>query len=414
MFTKDNFLKKLTSIDQHLKYMKPIMVSILLLIGNISTAAAQDNFHDNEEITLDLIHKYDIREPECKKPLDETQICQFKVQVTDSLIDYINRVYPDDYKGKYLIDRQDEILNIISINPNQPSFVCCDIQSPFQSLKLPDNHDLSIARFFVPKGVRAEITLFGDVEIIGEQQIGDLNDIYSQSYSASRKDVDMIGEVSKLNVEGFYRTLNIYRSYPGTSPDSVYYFKDGESVSAFAIAVEVHYKRQGLPIPNIALVGIPSGSVAIRPLEYLKNRESPQYNLYRERFSDKIVPSVEAFLGYRKGRVGRRLVGFSDGGAWVYDYFVDYPSFAKAAIALSPGGGIPKSLPPCSNQEFCGLIYIGGGTQEPGFLANAKGVFERLQHSGWEANFEELNSGHSPSTWGPILLKAISELEQTF
>ena len=140
-----------------------------------------------------------------------------------------------------------------------------------------------------------------------------------------------------------------------------------------------------------------------RRLEYTRRMNSPHHSQYRAEFADVIVPAVEHYLEASFDRDDRRLVGFSDGAEWVYDYFSDYPDFARYAIALSPGGGIPDDVAPCSLNS-CGMIFTGAGLQEEGFLQNARGVENVLSKAEWNVSFLERNSGHSPATWGPMFI----------
>ena len=353
----------------------------------------------------------EIGQPICADTTQASIACQFDV-IDQSDIDRLHQDTVSKGAGDddYYYEFQNGELTIYSQAEARNSFVCCDIQGPFNETSTSSGERLSAARFRLPEGSIIELMLLNDVTLHGSTTVGQASSPYWRAFH-ERGDVGPF-ETRSLSVDGFDRSVEIYSHRPDQPTDIVFYLKDGLALP-FLEGLRAYYGDQWNNLPNFALVGIESGDVQTRSDEYLSQLTEDQeaYTRYRTIFSERIAPQVGNTLNFQGDAARRVLVGQSNGAKWVLDYGLDTPNFASHIIAMSPAGR-NLSAPSLSDEAYEGFeIFMSVGALEiETFITGARFNRDLLREHGVKITYAELPGGHSFSSWGPFFIEAFDQI----
>lgn len=353
-----------------------------------------------------------IGQPFCSELENHSEACQVEEVDPASVEQLYQRALSSDIEGNsYYYQLADDLLTIYSLSRPKNSFVCCDIQGPFNPVIMSDGAVLSVAQFIIPSEATIRLMLLNDVSLVGSEIISRSESPYVEAFLLSSTE-RAAPNFHNLNVPGFDRGIHIYRNNYRLPPEYIFYFKDGVDDS-FVQSVQKYYGDQFSNLPSFAFVGIESGDVETRTNEYLiELGEDPDaYSRYRDNFSYVVVPQVEEFLEFEGGGSNRVIVGQSNGGKWVLDYALDFPSFAASIVSMSPGGlalvveGRPGALD-CGSRFYLAV----GEIEALSFVRDARLARDRLQQAGLDLYYRELSGGHSASTWAPFFVEAFENI----
>ena len=359
---------------------------------------------------LKSLHEYGIRAPLCTGGIQDV-ICSLSAN-KDEVANFIDRLAPKDkLEGYYYTNFEQNELSIYAVNPKAHSFVCCEIQSPFEQYQISNGRTVLFAKFAIPAEIFLQISLVEDPPFLGQEFISkELSLPQRVAISALTEEQDKV-VAQQVSVENFDREILIYRSYQDQVPDTVIYAVDGQDVQIFASALEGIFSSLEVKLPNLAIIGVPSGDNNTRKSEYLKTATEggKGYNEFNAIFLNYIAPRTEGILGFDGTPENRILFGRSNGGNWALNFLIDHPDFANRTISLSPGGEVPDNLnfPNSSAKE----LYIGQGAFEGSFGEKAESIAEYLDENGLNVRYYITNSGHSYLSWIPLFLEIIMEIE---
>lgn len=389
-----------------LKATKLITISAVFLTSCTASTLRED---DN------LSHILSHISPEKPCDADSVGICEILPKDDSDWEPYLKKLQQmDDYSNEFIVQYEPPIIRVYALNPSSSSFICCDIQSPLRIIKRPDIGSFHFAQFRLPIDSFFEISLLGQKSFIGDKFIFNELDQYQSIYSNLPDDIDQ-DNIKNFSSDNFDRDIYIYRVYPDRSPDHIIYAKDGSDIYPYVRSLIAFFKSKKTPIPNIALVGFESGDSDIRLLEYMKTNsivdsDGSLYDAYVSNFRLKLVPEIEAYLGYDKGASGRILTGKSAGGAWVVSFATEYPEFAKTVWSFSPAG-TPSEVINRSNPHSLNSIHFtfGAGKYEEAFAADTKIYAQEIEALGSTVDIRFENSAHNFTSWVPLFLRAFEK-----
>ncbi len=352
-----------------------------------------------------------------EKPCDTKTIgiCELIPKDDSDWEPYLKKlVQMDDYSGEFNVQYEPPILKVYALNPSSVSFICCDIQSPLRIIKRPDIGSFHFAQFRLPIDSFFEISLLGQKSFIGDKFIFNELDQYQSIYSNLSDGIDQ-DNINKFSSDNFDRDIYIYRAYPDRSPDHIIYAKDGSDIYPYVRSLIAFFKSKKAAIPNIAFVGFESGDSDTRLLEYMKSNsivdsDGSLYAAYASNFRLKLVPEIEAHLGYDEGASGRILTGKSAGGAWVVSFATEYPKFTETVWSFSPAG-TPSEVINKSNSRSLNSINFsfGAGKYEEAFAADTKIYAQEIEALGSTVDIRFENSAHNHTSWVPLFLRAFEK-----
>ncbi len=384
----------------------PVILALMLAHPEPSTPQANEQWW-----TIDF-WEMGIGQPSCEDEPSDGPACRVE-EVDQGVIDRLHAqaVALGEQGMDYHYTLEGEVLTLFSLAEPRNSFVCCDIQGPFEGYQTSSGQSLSIAQFVLPEGAFIELMLLNDVTLHGNARISASTSPFLTAYLERDTDLGRF-EVDTLDIDGFDRGVHVYRHQPDERPHFVVYMKDGLAFTYIA-TLQSYYGDQFEALPPFAFVGVESGDVQARNDEYLPGRPgaAEAYVNYRSAFATRIVPEVEARLQYEGGAAGRILTGRSSGGKWVLDYGLDHPGFASSVIAMSPAGRDLEALPAPDPDHGRQTYYLSVGRIETqSFVDSARQARDLLADRGIKVHYQETAGGHSDSSWSPFFVEAFEQI----
>ena len=392
---------------------------VTILLAKAVCASPPPAAHPTSTIDPEVAHAMaHIKEPTCEAESSIVEAVCEVISAEDADIERLASASAASMsaESRTIIEVDQHDVRVFSPDTEGIAFVCCDIQSMVRVVEMPDGSKARYSHFRIPPRSFLEIDVLGVPGFAGPRFLhGDL-DPWQTTYLEIADDADPI-DVETFRSTYFDRDILIYRSDPQQVPRTVLYATDGRDVTLLAKALKRHHERAGKNMPSVALVGLASGDNDVRLAQYMRFRKgharpSDGYLAYSTAFRDRIVPEIEAHLGFDGDRARRILFGKSAGAAWVLSFALENPTFASRVWAASPAGDADLILPnDVRVQEHPMTFSIAVGSYEGAFRTGAEEYAASLRASGHAVNFLELPSGHNFTTWIPAFLRFVEKSE---